>query len=129
MHARFVRVVLVAAATTLAGVACSDNALGPTASSDLLRARADAGTVTLTNRTARAVDYLLATPRFLELGEPGPCANPDGCTTTVPARAEVRVPYAAVHGYASGEHNAVVVHWYHGTAIPENVRRIELRLP
>lgn len=114
--------------TTTVVSGCSDST-GPT-SSDLLRASAVAGTITLTNRTDGQVDYLLATQHFLEVADQGPCTKPEGCTTSVPAHATVRVPYSAVLGYSPGERSAVVVHWLHApppsTSI--NVRRIVLRL-
>lgn len=106
-----------------------DGATGPT-SSDLLRASAAAGTITLTNRTSGQVDYILATQHFLEVADPGPCTRPEGCTTSVPARSTVRVPYSAVLGYSPGERTAIVVHWSHAPAPSTsfNVRRIVLRL-
>src|SRR4026209_2770880 len=72
----------------------------PTAGdSGLLRVSARNSSVTLSNHAAQPVSYILATPSFLELADPVPCAQPGGCRTSVPANGTITVPYEKIWGY------------------------------
>jgi hypothetical protein len=102
----------------------------PTAvDSGLLRVSARNSSVTLSNHSAQPVSYIIATPSFLELADPVPCAQPGGCQTSVPANGTITVPYGKIWGYGPGERRAVVVHWrgLDGTVV-DSVRRLVVTL-
>jgi len=102
----------------------------PTAvDSGLLRVSARNSSVTLSNHAAQPVSYILATPSFLELADPVPCAQPGGCRTSVPANGTITVPYEKIWGYAPEERRAVVVHWRGlGGTVVDSVRRLVVTL-
>jgi hypothetical protein len=86
--------------------------------------------VTLANRTGGAVSFLIATPSFLELGDPMPCTRPEGCTPNVPAGGVLTIPYSGIAGWEPGVRTAVVIHWPSaaGARIDEMARRVTVRL-
>jgi hypothetical protein len=116
-----------ALATALLASACSD-ATAPR--SDLLVVAANGRVVTLANRTSGAVSFLIATPRFLELGDPMPCTRPEGCSPSVPAGGVLTIPYGGIAGWEPGERTAVVIHWPGGAGarIDHTARRVTVRL-
>ena len=103
----------------------------PTAvDSGLLRVSAGNNSVRLSNHSADPVSYLIATPGFLELADPGPCTQPGGCQTSVPAGGAITVPYEKIWRYAPGERRAVVIHWRGlGGTVVDSVHRLVITLP
>ncbi|MGI8400629.1 MAG: hypothetical protein ACR2NS_03350 [Gemmatimonadaceae bacterium] len=72
---------------------------------------ASSNTVTLSNHAAEPVSYLIATPGYLALYDPGPCRLPESCYASVAANATITIPYEQIRGFESGQRTAVVVHW------------------
>ena len=73
--------------------------------------------------------FILATRRYLERVDPLPCTTPRGCTTRLPGRGTIAVPYSEIPGYQSGERTAVLIHWLEVRgASADNVHRTVLLL-
>ncbi len=97
--------------------------------SGLLAVSASSNKVTLSNHTAEPVSYLIATPAYLALYDPGPCRLPEGCNESVAANSTITIPFERIRGYQPGERTAVVVHW-RGLAGPpvDSVHRLVIAL-
>jgi len=85
--------------------------------------------VTLSNHTSDPVSYLIGTPAYFALYDPGPCALPEGCNKSVAANASVTIPNDQIGGYRVGERTAVVIHWRGLGPMPaDGPQRLEIPL-
>jgi len=85
--------------------------------------------VTLSNHTSDPVSYLIGTPAYFALYDPGPCALPEGCNKSVAPNASVTIPNDQIGGYRVGERTAVVIHWRGLGPMPaDGPQRLEILL-
>jgi hypothetical protein len=92
------------------GAACSP---APTANSvtsgDGVTASVTINGIRITNNTATRIGYEVSNPRWL--GLLGLCNTPDAGCLRLAAGATVVVPFEEIHGYESGQREALI-HWW-----------------
>jgi len=97
--------------------------------SGLLLASSRPHAVTLSNHTSDPVSYVIGTPDFFALYDPGPCALPEGCNKSIAPNESVTIPNVEIGGYHVGEQTAIVLHWAGLGPMPtDGLRRLEIRL-
>jgi len=99
------------------------------ADGDLLTVLGLPNAVVLSNKTSDPVSYIIGTPNFLALYDPGPCTRPEGCNSKVAANSRVTISNKDIPGYEAGERTAVVIHWRGVAGYPnDGVQRLEIKL-
>ncbi|HJP86902.1 MAG TPA: hypothetical protein VJ852_12985 [Gemmatimonadaceae bacterium] len=97
--------------------------------SGLLLVTSRSHSVTLTNHASDPVSYLIGTPDYFALYDPGPCRLPEGCNKSLAPKESVTIPNDQIGGYHLGQTTAIVIHWRGLGGMPvDGPERLEIAL-